>query len=236
MELQELLKNLRTQKRSNSNLPDTGWKILPTTQEYNHQGVLVDVPNPRHEVVGKFLYECYRIEVENRFGNMERPDEDKFKRILSFMTTQNAKCGLILYGYVGTGKTTYMKAMEATIRCLYKEELQNRQLTMRSCQASELGQMLKEHKEDYDTLKKSSILFIDDIGFAGDAEVVNNYGVKTDPIIDIIEYRYAKQLFTVLTTNLSEDGITKRYGNRIYSRLYEMCKWICFKGKDYRIK
>lgn len=232
MDLEKMLAGLRQAKRKPQQDSEfSGWKIIDP--EFNNIGDRT--PNPRAAVVPQFLYEQYRIEVENRYGKFMQPDKEKFQRIAKFITTCSQKCGLLLYGSTGTGKTTYLKAIEGMIRMLYRYEIQTSAITIRSFKASELGVMMKDDKDNYHRLKRACVLLLDDIGFAGDAEMVNNYGIKTNPVVDVIEHRYDKQLFTVMTTNLTEQDIKERYGARIYSRLSEMCMWVAFTGKDYRI-
>ena len=64
-------------------------------------------------------------------------------------------------------------------------------------------------------------------------EVVE-YGNVLNPIIDLIEYRYLRQLFTLVTTNLTAEQIRKKYGNRIADRFNEMLEVIVFKNQSYR--
>lgn len=231
----QMLEALKGQTLRESESPYSGWKIAPTETIINHKGQFVQQENPRSAVVADFIRENYRIEVTSRCRKPLPLDKDKYERIVKFVTTPNDKSGLILYGNVGTGKTTYMMAVGETIRQLYKQELQQGMITLRSKKASELGILMKDDRESYEKVKKACVLLLDDIGFAGDAEIVNNYGIKTDPIADVLEHRYANRLFTVMTTNLSEDELQVRYGQRIYSRLREMCVWVAFKGEDYRI-
>ena len=100
--------------------------------------------------------------------------------------------------------------------------------------ASELGEVLKRDKDGYKALKSVTCLFIDDLGFNGESEMVNDYGVKARPIEDIIEYRYDRQLMTVCTTNLTAGEIRTKYGERIYSRICESFSMVAVAGTDYR--
>ena len=53
-------------------------------------------------------------------------------------------------------------------------------------------------------------------------------------ILELLTRRYDEQLFTLLTTNLTPEGIRKRYGDRIADRLSEMAVVIPFKNPSYR--
>lgn len=83
------------------------------------------------------------------------------------------------------------------------------------------------------------MLAIDDLGT--EPTEVLDYGNVLSPVIDVIEHRYNKQLFTFITTNLvanSEDEkittIRKKYGVRIADRFNEMLHVIIFKDISYR--
>ena len=61
-----------------------------------------------------------------------------------------------------------------------------------------------------------------------------DYGNVLNPIIDLIEYRYNNQLFTAITTNLTSEQISTKYGRRIADRFNEMLEVIIFKNPSYR--
>jgi DNA replication protein DnaC len=88
--------------------------------------------------------------------------------------------------------------------------------------------------------KKTPYLGIDDMG--KEPKEVLDYGNVCNPVIDLIEYRYDKQLTTFITTNLppksdSEKkivGIDTHYGVRIADRFNEMIEKIVFNDGSYR--
>lgn len=59
-------------------------------------------------------------------------------------------------------------------------------------------------------------------------------GNVVGPIVELLTKRYDEQLFTIMTTNLTPEGIRKRYGDRIADRLNEMTIVIPFKNPTYR--
>ena len=76
------------------------------------------------------------------------------------------------------------------------------------------------------------MLGIDDLG-KEPAEIVD-YGNILSPVVDLIEHRYDRQLFTVITTNLPPEKIREKYGDRIADRFNEMVGRIIFRNTTYR--
>jgi hypothetical protein len=73
-------------------------------------------------------------------------------------------------------------------------------------------------------------LILDDIGTEKPSEWAQQN------IFLIIDRRYETLRQTIFTSNLSLDELSERLGDRITSRIAEMCKVIELKGKDRRIK
>lgn len=80
--------------------------------------------------------------------------------------------------------------------------------------------------EDYSTIKR---LFLDDIG----VEKTSDWSLQT--LYSIIDRRYREMRQTIITSNLSLEEISDKVGDRIASRIAEMCKIIELKGKDRRL-
>lgn len=87
-------------------------------------------------------------------------------------------------------------------------------------------------EREMDRLSRVAVLIIDDLGV--EPVEVKNYGTTITPIIDVINDRYANMRCTIITTNLDEEGIVARYGDRTEDRLKEMCDRIAFEGESYR--
>lgn len=73
---------------------------------------------------------------------------------------------------------------------------------------------------------------IDDMG--SETIEATNYGTRICPVGHVIERRYNNGKFTNITTNLKMSRIKELYGDRIYSRLSEMCNNIEIAGLDFR--
>ena len=234
--LQLLVNSLKHSQKKSTEGTWARFKVLPYEIGRNHNGQLVKTPNERFPFLHELLFQNYRLEIESRNMTLEKPDTERLEQVYNFLSDEKEKTSLLLRGTPGTGKTTIMNSVYQTLKQLYKDEIQQKRMVIRYVKASETGVMLKDDRDEYLNVRKAAVLFIDDMGYSGTAENVNNYGVKTNPIIDIIEHRYDRQLMTLITTNLTESEILETYGQRVHSRIVEMCKWITFDGYDYRLQ
>jgi DNA replication protein DnaC len=231
--LQTLLSSLTAYNRKWTD-PSEHWKIADTYAPYPDQGGNRILQTERVAYVPDILAYQYKLLVAQRHMP-QRPIDGRVLGIcVNFLTDPKTRTNLLLYGRPGTGKTTYMRAMWMTVGFLYRDEIGRNELRSRYIKASELGAMLKNDKDGYKAIKSATCLFIDDLGFNGESEVVNDYGVKARPIEDIIEHRYDRQLLTVCTTNLTAAEIREKYGERIYSRMCETYSMVGVNGQDYR--
>ncbi|MGH2345180.1 MAG: ATP-binding protein, partial [Chloroflexota bacterium] len=148
------------------------------------------------------------------------------------------RTSLLFYGGVGTGKTHLAVAiaqglLERGIGCVfsdYRELLKRIQATFDPTNpATEAGVVAP--------LLHAEVLILDDLGV----------GRATDWALETLHYilnhRYSQRLATILTTNLEDlaSSIEKReavlvqaVGERLRSRLYEMCQFAGMHGEDYR--
>lgn len=186
----------------------------------------------------------YAAEVRRRQRQFV-PDEyttENLSKLADFITSPVPKFGLMLCGTVGNGKTTLMKAFQ---RCIFyldaqhhfeflddKEYGQRFKPEMRIVDVRDILRYAKTSADDYDNLRSYRMLGIDDLG-KEPAEVLD-YGNVLSPVIDLIEHRYDKQLFTFITSNLTPKEIREKYGERIADRFNEMLGVIVFRNRTYR--
>ena len=85
---------------------------------------------------------------------------------------------------------------------------------------------------EFDKYKKTEMLSIDDLGI--EPITAKLYGNESTPIIDLLYYRYDWRLFTIITSNLDEQGLDTMYGPRIADRFREMFDRIAYTNASYR--
>lgn len=150
------------------------------------------------------------------------------------------KFGIILCGDCGNGKSTMLNAIQ--IATGYLDELGY--FKYRSCygdlrvmntsftfiDAVECAAVTDLSKL-YETADLP-VLAIDDLG--QEPLEVQVFGNILNPMMTVLERRYAKNLSTFITTNLSPEQLGSRYGKRIRDRLREMTFVIPFDNPSYR--
>lgn len=189
------------------------------------------------------IYAAMKAEVEYRGGSFTL-DGDTRAHILAaarWLINPDATSGLMLCGLYGNGKTTLAKAISSLIGYLterengYSYRKTMRLITAKNiCRLCAASEKFKEQYDEYKNLFNEPMMIIDDLG--DEPREVMVYGMIHTPVIDILEDRYAKQLMTIVTTNLETDDLEKKYGPRIYDRFKEMLTSIVFENDSYRPK
>lgn len=135
--------------------------------------------------------------------------------------------GLYLWGPVGTGKTYALYAI--------KKYIQEMGITCRLHSAPEMFDLIRDdfdHKDSFNLeriLANRGVLMIDDLG----AEKPSDWVAET--VFKIVNKRYEEVLPTIITSNLELGELAPRFGDRIPSRLSEMCDIIKLDGNDRRL-
>ena len=228
--LQELMSSLNAYSRQQMT-PTMRWKITDLYEECGGQKRLAD---ERAKYVLPLLQQQYRNRVAMRGKEYTETPQGLFDKVVWFLTNPKAKPSILFNGIPGTGKTTIANAIMDVLAVLYKDEAMKEQITLKRCKASELGEMVKKEQDKFKRFQSATVLFIDDVAFSGESEVVNDYGTKRRPFDDLLEYRYDRQLMTICTSNLTEMQFKEKYGERIYSRMCEMFMILQCGKTDYR--
>ena len=181
------------------------------------------------------LMAAYQAEIDfrHRIFEDDEPTRENIKRVAKFLTDDNQKFGMIFLGLCGNGKTTMLYAFQQSVNYLNRKNLfaDSSQIGIQIMDAKEIAGIAKDVKE-FRTIKNRPMLAIEDMG--REPTEVLDYGNILNPVIDLIEYRYDAQLFTIITTNLSPKEIRAKYGARVADRFNEMLESIVFKNKSYR--
>ncbi len=169
------------------------------------------------------------------YERLDDPDKAKAFRAAQFFASNNeskGRAGLLLTGACGVGKTGLMyliyKSREAdgAVWCDYNEMLALIQSTYNT-RGNDTLQIIQ-------ALEFVPVLLIDDMGDAARSQALTDD--KRDKTYDVLRVRHERKLLTVITTNLDHKGMKYQFGQRIYSRLRELCVWVTVGGRDLRIK
>ena len=88
----------------------------------------------------------------------------------------------------------------------------------------------QDGKSAYELMQEADLLIIDDLG----TEVTNPVSVQF--LFDIVNKRTVLSKKMIISTNLTMDGILKKYTDRLFSRLCESFEILNFAGEDIRIQ
>lgn len=194
------------------------------------QGFCIDYPVKK---LSELIVYCYAYEVSLRGRKSECMGDltAAAKKVAEMLNGFGPSFGAIIMGHVGNGKTTFMKAVQRTFNCLVYRGLLPSDYGLRIVQAKDIHSSEKNENR-FKLLCRDDLLGIDDLGAEPKEELV--YGRPTTPIVDLLEYRYSRQLVTFVTTNLTPEQIRTKYGERISDRCREMFIPIVFKGNSFR--
>ena len=179
---------------------------------------------------------CYRAEVESRGRTFQDDEATKqhIAKVAKWLVGGSWKPGLFLYGGVGNGKSTMANAARHLIYMLYGNESHyDDRKGVYHVSALELADVAKEENSSrMRTFKTTELLHIDDVGT--EPASIKVWGNEVSPLVEILYSRYERMLYTVITSNLSDEDILPRYGARIADRFREMFDFLSFDNKSYR--
>jgi DNA replication protein DnaC len=145
---------------------------------------------------------------------------DELKNAVKKAVDENK--GVFVYGDTGTGKTYFCNAIANSKRL----KVENFVFLL-----SEFRDYIQKgyYNEKIKDLCNEDYLIIDDIGSEKTSDFVIEF------IYTIVNRRYENMKRIVLTTNLQFKDFGNRYGDRILSRIAEMCVLVELKGEDKRL-
>lgn len=134
---------------------------------------------------------------------------------------------LLLLGPTGTGKTylTYgaLRALAVSgVNCHWKVT------TAADAYAALRSRPKYDHEAEFDRLARVQLLVLDDLGAAQPTPWTEEINYR------LINYRYERELPTVITSNVPTRRLGDNVGERVASRLIEMCTRVVLKGDDRR--
>ena len=177
----------------------------------------------------EFSFDFYGDKYIEKLGMTEKENiRDIYEKALAFCEADGGK-NLLFYGGCGLGKTFLSS-------CIAKRMLDSGKSVIYQT-ATSLFSDYEDYKfgrkeggcdELFELLAEADLLIIDDLG----TEVSNP--ISTQFFFDIINKRNGKKM--IINTNLTMDGIRKKYTERLFSRLYESFEILQFAGDDIRIQ
>jgi len=192
-----------------------------------------------YEDLRDMIEQAYRHEIVRRNGRVEwTSDIEKKISTATKWLINGKKPGLLLFGSIGSGKTTLARAIMRTINYLYYSVYRDQRKEIAEISALNLVKLLatgeKPDEESFLRFQKREMLFIDDLGL--EPAAIKNYGNEILPVVDLLYYRHDRMLFTICTSNLDMNDFEQKYGQRTASRFYEMFNRMGFTNEDYRRK
>lgn len=176
-----------------------------------------------------------------RFANYrpERAEQFAAKAAARETTEQGKNASVLLCGDPGCGKThlavaALTKHVKAGMYGLFlsapmliaklKEEMATDRNSRMDSESDWDGRGVIGQALDAD------ILLLDDLG----AERLTDY--SRDQIYTLLDARYSNMQPTIITSNLKADVLRQHVGERMFSRLAQMCRTVEVVGEDYRMR
>jgi len=169
-----------------------------------------------------------KIGIDRRFWilpdfKIEFGNKTAFEAIENFI--KNPVKGIFLFGQAGTGKTHLVSKIAQEV---------NKEIKF-----VKVPKLLLSLKSNFDghgyrneqiinNLSKVEILILDDLG----AEKASEWVAET--LYILIDERYSNMNTTILTSNYHPSDLVGRLGDRVVSRISEMCRIIEIKTSDKR--
>lgn len=184
------------------------------------------------------IYSAMRAEVAYRRKDMIFDEETKahIGQVARWLIDSGGKSGLMMMGLCGNGKTTMMRSLSRLIEYVTEATVgYSKRTVVPIYPAKEIARMCAaadKERKDFKELSSAEILGIDDLG--EEPKEVMSYGMIYTPLIDLICERYDRQLPTIITTNLTKEQLSDKYGIRVYDRFKEMLTIITFTNPSYR--
>lgn len=189
------------------------------------------------EKVARILYTCYINEVNSRGRDfIYTPEfEEEIWTLAGILTAPSYRFGILMTGICGNGKTTMLHAIRQTlfyIETAFPGSISysfNLATSVPIESAKEIINGIMNSGKNY---MNNDVLMIDDLGHEP-TEVIS-YGMVFTPIVDLLERRYARQKFTIISTNLNPDEIRPKYKNRLADRFNEWMHIVQFNNSSFR--
>lgn len=145
--------------------------------------------------------------------------QPEYEEVAEWLTDNKGR-GLWLCGECGRGKTLIgAKILPVLFNCYH---FPRKIITLYDA---------KDMNNVYNDIVKKHIIYIDDVG---KESVEVNYGNRNLRFPDIVDEAEKKGKLLMFSTNLSQEKMVEKYGERTVDRLRAITKKIVFRGKSLR--
>lgn len=182
-------------------------RLKDTTYKPMPDRVQIRVPDAEEHLKGGLKYFCG----ENAIWN------DDYSAISQWLSDNKGK-GLILVGGCGVGKSLIGMRIIPLLLNYYCRKV------VTVCTAGDLN-------KSPDDFLRSHIIYVDDVGTE---DVSNLYGNKRVPFAELVDAAERNGKLLMFSTNLDEEHLKAKYGDRVVDRLYGITKRITITGKSNR--
>ena len=182
-------------------------RLRDTTYKPLPDKVHISVPNAGTHLKGGLKYFC---------GDAARWNIDYDK--IALWLSDNKGRGLMLVGGCGVGKTLIGMRIIPLLLNHYCRKV------VTICTANELN-------NSPDEIIRNHIIYVDDVGTE---EISNIYGNKRVPFAELVGLAERDGKLLMFSTNLDDEHLAQKYGNRTTDRLHAVTRKITIKGKSNR--
>lgn len=169
-----------------------------------------NIPNSR-----EVLYSAIRY-----FVSLEKKEAvwlPEYEKVASWLSGNDGR-GLFLYGNCGRGKSILCRYALPAILLKYAGKV-----------VSVFD--IQDMNKDVDLVLSKHIISLDDIGTE---EISIKYGERRMAFAEIMDAAEKHGKLVIVSTNLSEDDLRERYGDRVLDRIKATTTRVLFKGESLR--
>ena len=182
-------------------------RLADTSYRPLPQLVQINVPDAKTHLKEGLKYFC---------GDNAKWNND-YDKISDWLSDNKGK-GLMLVGGCGLGKSLIGMRIVPLLLNYYCRKV------VTVCTSAELN------KTPDDIIKKH-IVYVDDVGTE---EISNIYGNKRMPFAELVDAVERDGKMLMFSTNLDDEHLTKKYGDRVIDRLHAVTRKITIHGKSMR--